>query len=129
MATGPLLLLRLGQLPNLRVGPTNFRKIQQGMSEGEVEKVLGSPTKVEDVSRYSVTVMVPTPEGARGFRLMKRNSWVGMDRVIVVDFGEKGKVEWSSLRPLEEWMRVYCHLDTRSLSEMLRDWLIKELDE
>jgi hypothetical protein len=71
-------------LPNLRVSPANFREIRQGMTEQQVEKLLGAPSKVEDVSRYSVMKMVPTRQGVRGFRLTKTNSWIGVDRVIVL---------------------------------------------
>jgi hypothetical protein len=122
MADERLLVLRLGMWPNRRVSPTYFEKIRAGITEGEVEKVLRSPNTTEDKSKYTAIKLVPIPNGFRRFRVMRTNSWVGMDQVIVIDFGEKGTVEWYELRPLGEWASVVRRLDTRNDFQKLRDW-------
>lgn len=115
-------------LPNPRVSPANFAAIRQGMTEQEVEKVLGTPSKVKDVSRYSVTKMVPSRQGVRGFRLMKTSSWIGIDRVILIDFGKNGTVEWVELESLEEWAESN-NVDSASVLGAARYWLITEPSE
>ncbi len=115
-----LLVIRLGMWPNLRVGPMNFEQVRPGMTNVDVQKILGAPTKV--VSGME-TVMVSTPRGCRGVEVVKHSDWAGVDQVIVVYCGKKQTVELSYLRPLEEWARVDCLMDTRNDFEKLRDWL------
>jgi hypothetical protein len=111
----------LGLWPNLRVSPANFEKVRHGMTEVEVEKLLGSPTKVDSIPEM---MMISTPMGLREVGVFKKGAWVGVDKVIVVHFSKKRTVELSDLEPLEEWATVDCDLDTRSALEKLRDWLM-----
>lgn len=110
------------ELPKRRVSPASFEKLSQGMTEAAVEAIWGPPTKSENCSAYSVVKMVRGPKGCRGFRVIKTNTWIGTDRVIVVDFGEKATAESISMRPLEEWAELEG-VDTRSVLEKLCDWL------
>jgi hypothetical protein len=124
LAEERLLVLRLGMWPNLQVNSVSFERIRPGMTEADIEKMLGTPHKSEDVSKYSVMKVVPTPKGFREFRVMKTKAWIGMDQVIVIVFGANSTVEWHELRPLEEWARVDRHLDTRNDFEKFRDWFM-----
>jgi hypothetical protein len=127
MVDEQLLVLRLGFWPNGRIGPRNFGKIRPGMTEGDIAKVLGDPHTTKDVSKFNVTKMVPVAGGARGFRLKKTNTWVGMHKVIVIDFGEQGTVEWQQLRSLENWASQDCGFDTRDSFTKLRDSVERSL--
>jgi hypothetical protein len=119
-----LILARIRTLPNLRVSPANYGKIRQGLTADEVEKLLGRPTIAG--SRKKETKFVTTPEGLREIHVDETRTWIGVEQVIAVDFGEKGTVERSELEPLEEGAEL-SFVDTRSVLEMLREWLIAGL--
>jgi hypothetical protein len=56
---------------------------------------------------------------------MRTSSWIGVDLVILVHFGEKERVEWTQLEPLEEWAEVN-NLDSQSVLARLRYRLLTE---
>lgn len=120
--------LLLYDLPKRRINPANCDKITEGMTEAEVEGVLGSPTESKDRSQMNLFKAVRSGNGWRSPRIMKTSTWIGTDHVIEVDFGEKGTVEGRTGLHLEDWAGIR-NVDIRSPLEKFWAWLKPEPDE
>lgn len=69
----------------------NYERIQQGMSEADVERILGRPA--DEVFRYNTT-KVRGPDGwHEGVESKFNNTWRGNGAEIVVPFGANGTVD------------------------------------
>jgi SmpA / OmlA family len=87
MATGILVWLIW---PSSRLGPDNFKRIQVGMSQAEVYKVLGGPPAI--YTSGPGYVMIDQTGFEPSCALPGITRWVDQSYMIVVHFDENNKV-------------------------------------
>jgi hypothetical protein len=98
----------------------NFEKIKLGMTEAEVEAILGPATERKDVSGCSVALMLAGLDGdsCQGSRQVLQKTWKGVTRTIRVEFVEGGTVAYGDIERTKD-----------SLWDMIRGWFGLEQDE
>jgi hypothetical protein len=84
----------------------NCEKIRPGMTQAEVERILGPPTEAKNMRPYNVTIQVPTGERYhyRACREISESYWKGRSMTITVEFIEDGTVGYATADRQEEML-------------------------
>jgi hypothetical protein len=96
------------------INHASFAKIEIGMTRQQVEKILGGPASQEDVGERIRTSIWPRdePEIVKTCSWSERDQKRGEERLIAVEFGSAGKVNWKDFavnqldRPSTFWQTV-----------------------
>jgi hypothetical protein len=83
LAAGAVLWVVVRVLPD-RVTPENYYRIKVGMTEREVEAILGGPADAEASGAFVPPLPPPTVAWMK--------FWVGERWVVIVDFDSRGRV-------------------------------------
>ncbi len=100
--------------PISTISHASFAKIESGMTRQQVEKILGGPASQEDVGERIRTTIWPEdePEKVKTYSWSERDLERGEERLIAVEFGSAGKVNWKDFavnpldRPPTFWQTV-----------------------